>query len=494
MSPVIPSGLRAPGAPHKVCVIGAGVAGLCAMKELDRAGVPFEAFDERSGLGGIWRYQQAPGRTCAWSGMHMNSPRGTYEFSDFPMPAHYPDYPGRQQVQDYLDSAADHYGIRAAIRFNRRVEKVEPAGQGWRVTLDGGASALYRAVVVANGHHNEPNLPRVEGSFAGDVIHSGDYRQRERYAGRRVLVVGYGNSGAQIAVDVSHSASQVLLAMRSGAWIFPHYIRGRRIDRWFDTRMVGRLPHRLDDAIVTSLYRVLLGRPDRFGLPRPARGLASIFATISEGLTDRIGDGRIRIVREPVRYEGQGVVFADGSRAEVDAIVHATGYRMTFPFLDPQLLHADDNRTRLFLRTFQPERPTLSVIGGYQAQAQWGFLPLMEAQARLVAAQLAGRYALPSRAAMERAIDADARDTARRFVDTPRHHYQLMGPVFQRQLARELKAGQRRVPAPGVPVENQQKPDGVDPGSDLWPSCAAVADPAPFLQNRRRPQPPGDMS
>ena len=439
-----------PESPRKVCVIGAGVAGLCAMKELDRAGVPFDAFDERSGAGGIWRYQEAPGRTCAWASLHMNSPRGTYEFSDYPMPRDYPDFPSHRQVLDYLEGAADHYGIRAAIRFNRRVERVEPAPGGWRVTLDGGASHAYRAVVVANGHHNEPNLPQVEGRFAGPVIHSGEYRHREPYAGRRVLVVGYGNSGAQIAVDVSHCAQEVLLAMRSGTWIFPHYIRGVRADRWLDPRLAGRLPHWLDDLVFTGLYRLLLGRPDRHGLPRPRRGLGATFPTIAENLVNRIGDGRIRIVREPVRYEGDTVVLADGSRTRVDAVIHATGYRLAFPFLDPQVLPAHDNRMRLYLRTFHPRLPTLSVIGGYPAQAPWGFLPLMESQARLVAAHLAGRYALPPLQAMEASIDEDARDTAARFVDTPRHHYQLIGPLYLRKWARELRRGERRARAQGT--------------------------------------------
>lgn len=433
--------------PHKVCVIGAGVAGICAMKELDSAGVPFEAFDERAGPGGIWRYQEAPGRTCAWASLHMNSPRGTYEFRDFPMPSHYPDFPSRQQVLDYLDSAIEHYGVRAALRLNRRVERVEPAPDGWRVTLEGGASGVYRAVVVANGHHNEPNLPQVQGEFAGSMIHSSEYRRREAYAGQRVLVVGYGNSGAQIAVDVSHSAEQVFVAMRSGTWIFPHYIRGIRIDRWLDTRMVGRSPRWADELITSALYRLFIGRPDRHGLPRPKRGLASTFPTIAENLVNRIGDGRIRIVREPTRYDGDTVTFADGTRARIDAVINATGYRMSFPFLDPQMLRTDGNRTRLYMRTFHPERPTLSVIGGYQANAQWGFLPLMESQSRLVAAHLAGRYELPARAAMQASIDEDERDTARRFVDTPRHHYQLIGPIFLRKWASELDQGTRRARA-----------------------------------------------
>jgi hypothetical protein len=437
--------------PRKVCVIGAGVGGICAMKELDRAGVPFEAFDERAGAGGIWRYQEAPGRTCAWDRLNMNSPKGTYEFSDYPMPSHFPDFPSREQARSYLESAVDHYGIRAAIRFNRRVERVEPAADGWRVALEGGTSATYRAVVIANGHHNEPRLPEIEGAFGGGVIHSRDYRRREDYEGQRVLVVGYGNSGAQIAVDVSHAAKETLLAMRSGTWIFPHYIRGIRIDRCLRTSMAGLLPHRLDDAFMTATYRLLLGRPDRLGLPKPLRGLASIFPTIAENLHNRIGDGRIRIVREPVRADGTTVTFADGSSAEVDRIIHATGYKLTFPFLDPALLGGEDNRLRLFLRTFHPQVPGLCVIGGYQAQAQWGFLPLMEAQSRLVAGHLSGTYALPPRETMQAAIESDEREIDRRFVDTPRHHYQMIGPVFMRQCRRELEQGQRRVRTLGAP-------------------------------------------
>lgn len=429
---------------HKVCVIGAGVGGICAMKELDRAGVAFDCFDERPGLGGIWRYQEAPGRTCAWADLHMNSPRGTYQFSDYAMPADYPDFPSREQAWRYLEAAVDHYGIRAAIRFNRKVERVERAGDSWRVTLDGGTSDLYHGVVVANGHHNEPRLPSIAGNFSGSAIHSRDYRHREAYGGSRVLVVGYGNSGAQIAVDVSLAAKQTLLAMRAGTWIFPHYIRGRRIDQWFDTRMVGRLPHRLDDAFMTGLYRMLLGRPDRNGLPRPPRGLGSIFPTIAENLHNRIGDGRIRIVPEPTSVDDKTTTFSDGSQAQVDHIIYATGYHLAFPFLAPELLSGADNRVRLFMRTFHPNAPTLTVIGAYQAQAQWGFLPLMEAQARLVAGHLAGAYALPSPEAMTAAIARDERDVAQRFIDTPRHHYQMMGPVFLRECARELKQGQRR--------------------------------------------------
>ena len=169
-------------------------------------------------------------------------------------------------------------------------------------------------------------------------------------------------------------------------------------------------------------------------------------------VTFTYADGHTRVVREPVHFDGRVVTFADGGRAEVDHVIYATGYRLTFPFIAPEILAAGDNRVRLYMRTFHPGHPTLSVIGAYQAQAQWGFLPLMEAQSRLVAGHLAGSYALPPVQAMQEAIAEDERDTARRFVDTPRHHYQMMGPVFMRQCGRELRQGQGR--ARGAPRGN----------------------------------------
>lgn len=437
----------------RVAVIGAGVAGISAMKGLIANGVAFDAFDDRDRVGGIWAYQEAPGRTSAWDRLNMNSPRGTYAFSDFPMPADFPDFPSREQCWTYLEAAVDRYGLRPHIRLGSPVERVEKAEDGWQVTLATGETRRYRAVVLANGHHNTPRYADIPGAFSGLAMHSRDYRRRDGFAGKRVVVIGYGNSGAQIAADVSQVAEEVTLVMRSGSYVLPHYVRGIRIDRLLITGLLGWGPMALDNAFVTLLCRLLFGRNAAFGLPKPKAGALSIFPIISESLLNRIGDGRIRVRPQVRRFDGRQLEFEDGSRTEADAVIHATGYHLTFPFLQGGLPGQDDNRLRLYLRTFQPADPTLSVIGGYQAQAQWGFLPLMEAQGALVGAHLAGRYALPSPDEMAAAIDRDARATARGFVDTPRHHYQVLGPAFLRRLRRELRRGLRRLqPRPTAPA------------------------------------------
>jgi dimethylaniline monooxygenase (N-oxide forming) len=432
-----------------VCVIGAGAAGLAAAKELKAAGIAFECYDLRERPGGIWAYTEQPGITSAWRTLNINSPRGTYEFSDFPMPADYPDYPQHSQVYDYFERAIDHFGLRPHLRLGCGVARVAPsANQMWDVTLSDGQTRRYAAVVVANGHHNEPNIPALPGTFAGGTLHARDYRYREPYARKRVVVVGFGNSGSQIAVDVSFAAEQTFLAIRRGGWLLPHYIWGWPIHKVMTAELSYLLnrvaPWPLSGWLLTATYRLLLGYPERFGLPRPDHHFTSALVTISENLLNRIGDGRVRIKPHIVRLDGNSVVFADGSRETVDEIIYCTGYQTVFPFLDEAIFAAPENRVRLYKQIFLPGWPSLVFVGAFQANA-WGLLPLFEAQGRLVAAYLSGQYALPEQAAMERSNAQDAASVARRFVRSPRNHYMLIGPIYAQACRAELARGRRRV-------------------------------------------------
>jgi cation diffusion facilitator CzcD-associated flavoprotein CzcO len=434
----------------RICVIGAGAAGIAAAKELKLAGLTFDWFEQRERVGGLWVYSDEAGVTSAWRTLNMNSPRGTYVFREFPMPVDYPDYPRHEQVQAYLERAVDWYGLRPHLRLGCAVARVEPAQGGWAVTLGDGVAQQYDAVVVANGHHNDPIWPSFPGSFDGEVIHSQDYRYRERYAGKRVAVVGFGNSGAQIAVDVSFAAAETLLSIRRGGWLLPHYLFGLPIHKVLSAelnRWLNRLvPWPLTGWMLTATYRALLGFPERFGLPRPDHHFTATQITISENLLDRIGDGRVRVMPNIASLDGGRVVFIDGRSEPVDAIIYCTGYRTTFPFLDPAIFAAPENRVQLYQHIFHPERPGLCFVGVFQAVA-WGFLPLYEAQGRLVAAHLAGRYALPELAAMERTIARTTALNARRFLNSPRSNYMLNGPLYLDACRAELAQGRRRAAA-----------------------------------------------
>jgi hypothetical protein len=433
---------------YKVCIIGAGASGLGVAKALHQAGIPVDCYDARDRVGGIWAFSGQTGQTCAWAMLNLNSPRGWYEYSDYPMPAHYADFPRRDEVWAYFNNLVEHFGFRDRIQLNTSVERVTPSsGQSWQVELSSGAAITYEAVVIANGHHNTPVDPAFPGQFSGHVIHSRDYRYREPYRDKRVLVVGFGNSGSQIAVDVSYAARETWLAIRRGGYLLPHYLRGIRLDRlmpaWLNFLLNYYLPQPLSGYAMTLYYRMLLGRPDKAGLPKPDHHFGSALPTISENLHNRIGDGRIKIKPNVARLDGAGVLFADGSRESVDEIIYCTGYRTTFPFLSTAIFAAPDNHVRLYKRIFHPDHATLCFVGALQAVG-WGFVPLFEAQARLVAGYLRGAYALPSRAAMIEDIERDAKRVARGFVDSPRNHYQLNAEVYLHDCARELQRGRKR--------------------------------------------------
>jgi dimethylaniline monooxygenase (N-oxide forming) len=343
-----------------VCVIGAGASGLGAAKALHQAGIPFDCYDLRDRVGGIWAFSDNPGQTCAWATLNLNSPRGWYEYSDFPMPAYYADFPRREEVWEYFNNLVDHFGFRDRIQLNTSVERVIPNDDGgWLVTLCSGRTVCYDAVVVANGHHNDPDDPNFPGQFSGGTIHSRDYRYREFYRDKRVLVVAFGNSGSQIAVDVSYAARNTFLSVRRGGYVLPYYLRGIRLDRlmpaWLNFLINYYLPQPLAGDAMTLYYRALLGRPDKAGLPKPDHHFGSALPTISENLHNRIGDGRVKVKPNVTRLDGSGVMFADDSRELVDEIIYCTGYRTTFPFLDTSVFAAPKNYVRLYKRVFHPD-------------------------------------------------------------------------------------------------------------------------------------------
>lgn len=435
----------------RICIIGAGPAGIAAARALRLAGRDdFDIFDPRDRVGGIWAYDPAPGRTCAWEGMNLNSPRGWYEFDDRPMPADYPDFPRRDQVAAYLEQVVADDGLRPHLALNEAVTAVTPAGKGWRVVTDKGREISYGAVIVANGHHNVPLIPERPGRFDGTVIHSQDYRGREAFRGKRVLVVGAGNSGTQIAVDVSHAADQVFLSIRRGVWVLPHYVRGLRVDRampaFLNWLVAAFVPRALAGPMLSLYYRLLLGRPDRGGMPKPDHHFGAALPTVSENLFNRLGDGRIVVRGDVQEFAGNSVTFVDGKQDTIDAIIWCTGYKVQFPFLAADAFRADGNRAPLFLRAFHPAQPGLYFIGLLQAVG-WGFMPLFQAQAQLIVAHLTGRYALPSPDMMQRAIDRDAAQVERRFVASARNQYQMNAEMFVRACARELRAGAARLRA-----------------------------------------------
>jgi cation diffusion facilitator CzcD-associated flavoprotein CzcO len=390
--------------PTRVAVIGAGAAGLAAAKSLLDEGLDVVVLEKGDRPGGLWVQDNASGLSPAYDSLHLNTSRGRTEFADFPMPSDWPDYPSAAMVAGYLADYADTFGVTERIRFGTEVEAVERVDAGWRVTLAGGEELAVDGVVVANGHNWDPRWPdpTYPGHFDGEQLHAHDYRSADQFRGKRVLVVGMGNSAMDIAVDASYVGSgPVLLSARHGVHIVPKYLFGRPADATGGA--IAALPWRVRQRLAETMLRLAVGTPEGYGLPAPSGGLFQNHPTISDTILHRLTHGEVRPRPGIERFDGDHVVFTDGSRDPVDVVVWATGYRVTIPFLGAQWLGADPEALPLYQRVFHLEDPTLAFVGLMQSTG--AALPVVEVQAKLVAAHLGGRYALPTPVEQQQAVD-----------------------------------------------------------------------------------------
>ncbi|WP_261399448.1 NAD(P)/FAD-dependent oxidoreductase [Streptomyces misionensis] len=429
---------------HRVAVIGAGAAGLAAVKALLDAGVEVVAYEKGDRPGGLWARDNASGLSPAYPSLHLNTSRKRTEFADYPMPRHWPDYPSADLVAGYLADYSAEFGLTGHIRFGTTVATVERAGDGgWEVTTDSGDTDRYAGVVVANGHNWLPRTtdPAYPGHFDGVETHAHDYRTPEVFRDRRVLVVGMGNSAMDIAVDASHVArGPVLLSARRGVHIVPKYLFGRPSDATGGALAV--LPWRVRQRVAETLLRLAVGTPQRYGLPAPEGGLFQNHPTISDTILHRLTHGEVAARPGIERLAGNSVVFTDGTSAPVDVIVWATGYQVGIPFLTARWVGDDPEQLPLYHRVFHLDDPSLTFVGLMQSTG--AALPVVEVQAKLAAAWFSGGYALPPAAEQRRAVDRALRAAVARWGDRrPR-----MRIDFDRYLAavpREIAAGRARL-------------------------------------------------
>lgn len=431
----------------RVCIIGAGASGLAAAKSLQQRGIDFDCFEMGSAIGGLWRYNNDNGQSAAYRSLHINTSRDRMAFSDFPMPSDYPDFPHHSQIIAYFEQYARHFGLNERITFRTAVEHVDPVGDGtFDVTIRplGGQRrcSRYDAVLVANGHHWNPKYPEFPGDFSGRTIHSHEYRTADEMADRNVLVVGIGNSGCDIACEASRVARKVFLSTRSGAHIIPKYILGKPLDRVAPAWMWRHLPLSVFQRIFGLTLRIARGRVSRFGLPEPAHRVLAEHPTISSDLLNLIGHGKIHVRPNVSQLNGQTVAFDNGAEEQVDTIVFATGYNITFPFLDDDVMNPEGNRVSLFKHVVHPDYANLYFIGLIQP---WGaIMPLAEQQAYWVGDILTGECRLPDRESMLSDVDLSDRKMQKRYVRSARHTIQVDFYPYKKELQQERERGRNR--------------------------------------------------
>ena len=363
----------------RVAVIGAGAAGLTSARWLIDAGLEPVVFERTKAVGGLWR----PDTGLAYPSLRTNTSKQKTAFSDLAFAAELPDHPYRDHVLAYLERYADVTGVRSRVRFGRTVAAIRPSADGWAV--DG---EPFDAVVVASGLFARALEPRLldRERFRGTIVLARDYRDPAVFAGRHVVVVGAGSSGADIAVELAAVARSVSIAVREVPTFAPRAYRGRPYDH-----RATRLERMLPPGVRRRRARRILAEEYR------RRGLrlerVSLKTTPGEDLLDELARRRITMRPALVALDERGAIFADGTRTDADAILLATGYAAEFPFLPPGVPATIDGALGLYRLVFPPGVAGLAFVG--MTRVSGPVFPVAELQARWVAAVFAGRASLP---------------------------------------------------------------------------------------------------
>ena len=383
---------------HRYAIIGAGPSGLAAARALQKAGIGFDGYEASRGVGGLWDIENP--RSTMYESAHLISSRKTTEFTEFPMddPA---DYPSHRTLIRYFRDYADRFGLTGHFRFDTKVTRLERTDDGgWMLHAEsspdtGGSTAQrYDGVILANGTLAEANVPSFAGEFSGELLHTSAYKRAAQLTGKRVLIIGAGNSGCDIAVDAVHHAASVDMSVRRGYYFVPRYLFGRPSD----TLNQGKpLPARIKQFVDTRVLRAFTGDPVRFGFPRPDYRIYESHPIVNTLILNHLGQGDLRIRPDVERFDGSRVHFRDGSSGEYDTVLLATGYTLDYPFVDRAELNWTGWSPKLYLNVFPPSFNGLYVMGMIEASGI-GWQGRYE-QAELIATYLSALERDPERAA-----------------------------------------------------------------------------------------------
>jgi thioredoxin reductase len=434
----------------RTAIIGAGISGLTTAKMLDDYGVPYTVFETSDRVGGNWAFGNPNGHSSAYVSLHIDTSKHQLSFKDFPMPDHYPDFPHHTLIKEYLDDYADAFGIRENIQFqNGVVHAVRGDNGGWSLDLQDGSTQEFDFLVVANGHHWDPRTADFPGEFTGETIHSHHYIDPWtplHLMDKRILVVGLGNSAADITVELSQRVmrNEVTLSTRSSAWIVPKLMFGKAADMNYKTN--PHIPLGWQRKVAQWGQKLTASDPTLYGLPTPNHKFFEAHPTQSGELPLRLKSGDVTPKGNVARLDGKTVHFEDGTSDDFDVIIYATGYNLTFPFFDPEFISAPENRIDLYKRILKPGIDDLAFAGF--AQATPTLFPFVESQARMIAAYVIGEYEPPSVEEMHATIRADDQKYMGHMLDRPRHTHQLDYFVYEHDMrAKEIPAGHKRAMA-----------------------------------------------
>lgn len=433
---------------QSVAIVGGGPAGLSVARALKVVGVPFTLFERHSDTGGIWD-RDNPGSPM-YESAHFISSKTLSGHQGFPMPDDYPDYPSNELILRYIRDFAKKFDLYDGIEFNTEVISARPNEDGWSVTVRQNGeekTATYGWLVCANGTNWYPNKPEIQGEdqFDGEVMHSVHYTGADMIRGKKVVVLGAGNSGVDIACDAANQGDSAYISLRRGYHFLPKHIFGMPVDvfgeqskwmpMWFQQRSFG------------LLLRILNGDLGKLGLPRPDHRVLSSHPIVNSQLLHYLQHGDIVAKPNIDRLEGQYVYFTDGSKVEADIVVLATGYDWHIPYLNSSALGWQDNRPLMFLKIFTRKHPNLFINGFVETNG--GAYKMFDHTASLIAQTIAAQRDDPEKAQKIahylRRAEPDLSGNVS-YVNTARHSGYTNNEAFRKAMAKMRKTCQLQEP------------------------------------------------
>lgn len=411
---------------ERYCIVGAGASGLAAAKNLKQLGIAFDMFDGHTDVGGIWDINN-PNSTI-YESTHTITSKKVTPYTDFPLPDDAPIYLHHSRIIDYLRAYAKKFDLYRHMELGTRVSRIErlPRG-GWQVQIENESEPRrYRGVIIANGHNWCPKVPAYPGEFAGRSFHSKEYKNPRGLEGKRVVVVGSGNTGCDIAVEVSRIASATFLSARRGYYYLPKFLLGVPVDELGQSSQSISLPIWFIRIFYRLLVWLAMGDQTKYGLPKPDHKLLQTPPISNSLMPYFVAHGGVRMRPDIERFDGSRVIFKDGTSEQADCVIYATGFQPSFPFIDEQHLAWRDGRPRPYLFIFHPEYDDLFFAG--LTDGTGGHFPTADYGTQLIARFI---WALDHDPAAAKQLSeqkrAPAPDLSRgiAFIDTPRNYTQF---------------------------------------------------------------------
>ncbi len=353
-----------PATTTKHLIIGAGFVGLGMAQALKAAQIPYDQVDASDAIAGNWYHG-------VYSTAHIISSRRVTQFTHFPMPASYPDFPSAAQMRTYLNDFATHFDLQPHIELNKTVTYVRPVEDNlWEVTFADSEQRLYKGVLLCNGHHWSKRWPQFGGTFNGEMIHSKDYKHPDQLRDRRVLVIGGGNSACDIAAEAARVAAKSVLSLRESVWFLPKTFAGIPATDW----MQWWMPEWVQRLVGHGMIRLTFGQHADYGLPQPHHRLFSKHPTVNNEVPYYLKHGRITARPAVRQVDGNTVEFVDGARDDFDLIVCATGFNLAYPFLAIELQRVQGATVQCYGGACLSDYKGLYYIGWGQARGGVGSL------------------------------------------------------------------------------------------------------------------------